>query len=253
MAEFRRFRAEHSDLLDERCRHEQALGSKDGSITLTGTCALCLRVTRFTSATIGGSLTDDGRMVANWREQQVGGCRHSLNSRQRALLHLALSRFGASGWVRSAVLGREDRVSQYLKTLMSDICVWPHLAETGHAPAIPAEAASAHLVVSADYLHYAPQLDAALKEVARVLAPGGCFVFTIPFCVDLEVTQTCATQSLIGNEVLTAFPHQPAHNIGWDIIDRLSDAGFIDAAAHCYWSDEFGYLGKFNLVFLVYR
>jgi hypothetical protein len=39
------------------------------------------------------------------------------------------------------------------------------------------------------------------------------------------------------------------HQIGWDILDRLKQAGFSDAAAHTYWSHELGYLGPMNMIF----
>jgi SAM-dependent methyltransferase len=251
--EFRRFRKDNSELLDERYRRELALGSKDRHITRQGTCALCLLATRFMSATGGGTTTDDGFLVPNWREQQVCGCHYGLKSRQRALLHLALSRFGATGWVRAALLGHEVRIAKYLATLTHDIAVWQNLAEQSDAPALPADTASVHLVVSAEYLHHLPFLDAALRGVARVLAPGGCFVFTVPFYIDLEATHTYALQPLVGKDGLRAVPSQPAHQVGWDIIDRLTEAGFTDSTAHCYWSEEFGYLGTFNIIFLAYR
>jgi len=253
VAEFRRFRTENSDLLDERYRLEQSFGSKEHHIILKGTCALCLLVTRFTSATTGGTTTEDGLMVPNWREGQVCGCRHGLNSRQRALLHLALSRFGSPAWSRAAILGREDRVAQYLLPLMKHLSIWPNFAQTNGGPSLPGETASAHLLVSAEHLHNVPNWHDALQEIARVLAPGGCFVFTVPFHIHLEVTQTCIIHPLVESRVLTGLPGHPAHQIGWDILDRLQEAGFTDSTAHCYWSQEFGYLGTFNMVFRAFR
>ena len=40
------------------------------------------------------------------------------------------------------------------------------------------------------------------------------------------------------------------HALGWDILDLLRDAGFSTARAHVYWSDELGYLGSGNMIFL---
>jgi predicted TPR repeat methyltransferase len=107
-----------------------------------------------------------------------------------------------------------------------------------------------HLVVSADHLHRVLPLDAMLAEVARVLSPGGVFVFTVPFDVSQEVTRSEVAQGIANGPTLTA---QAVHAFGWDVMDRVRRAGFADCCAHCYWSEELGYLGTFNFVFEAFR
>jgi hypothetical protein len=227
--EFRRFREEHSAVLDERYRREQALGSKDKLIRLRGVCAPCLQPTAFTSSTEHGEALPDGRVVPVWRNQQVCRCALRLNSRQRALLHLLLPRLGAPDWFQVAALGQRDELVDALGTWVHSLHVWPRL--------VPQNGAFVHMVFCSDQLHRLAALDKTLGQVARALCPGGVFAFTAPMDIERETTRANGS----------------GHEIGWDITDRVRAAGFEDCAIHCLWSEEFGYLGTFNFVFEAFR
>jgi SAM-dependent methyltransferase len=119
------------------------------------------------------------------------------------------------------------------------------------APAYRLAAADAafHLVVSSDYLHRVPPLEAALGEIRRVLVPGGQFVFTVPFraLAARTVPRLDGLPRMAG--LLPGEAGGEVHELGWDILDLLRGAGFTDARAHLTWSDELGYLGPFNMIF----
>jgi SAM-dependent methyltransferase len=253
--EFERFQAANSDILDERYRREMALGSNENMIVLDGSCGLCLRVTRYNSSTTGGEITPDGRRVPNWREQQLCGCEFGLNSRERAMLQFTVPRLGVPDWYRVAAFGRNQAIIHYLAKMAPSLVVWPRLERD--APESdsfrPTKTSSFHMVVSADYLHFVPSLDAALSEVARALVPGGMFVFTVPFHHDLDATRSEVARFPRRNGQLPAASADPVHHVGWDILARLREADFSDCTAQCYWSEELGYLGTYNMIFVAVR
>ena len=109
------------------------------------------------------------------------------------------------------------------------------------------------MVLAADVLPHILPLKEALKAVADALSPGGTFVFSAPF--DVEAGDTV---SYLANEDGTGranqvFSAHPVHRLGWDLIALLNDCGFSGVVGHCYWSEEFGYLGPYNMVFIARR
>jgi hypothetical protein len=97
--------------------------------------------------------------------------------------------------------------------------------------------ASFHLVVSNDVLEHVHDIDAALRETARILKAGGRLLATFPFLYDRTVGVRFA--SLVDGEVVHHF--EPIYHgnpmdkeggslvfeiPGWDIIDRARRAGF---------------------------
>jgi SAM-dependent methyltransferase len=252
--DFKRFRADNRDLFDEQYRREQALGIEGPKLTRSGVCGPCLRVTQFTSPTHGGEATADGRLVPHWRLAQSCGCPYALTSHERALVHMALSRLGSPSWYHAGVLGRGDRLAKYINRWHPDFALWPRvLRESAGDLTLPVMPGSQHMVLAADELPHFPPLDAVLAAVARCLTPGGIFIFTTPF--DVELTETISSAAVdihLGSEQ-PPFSSDPVHRLGWDLIGRLRDAGFSDAVGYCYWSEEFGYLGSYNMIFLAFR
>ena len=109
------------------------------------------------------------------------------------------------------------------------------------------------MVLAADVLPHIIPLKDALTAVADALSLGGMFVFSAPF--DVEAGETV---SFLANEDATesakqVFSAHAVHRLGWDLIPLLNDCGFSSVVGHCYWSEEFGYLGPYNMVFVAHR
>jgi hypothetical protein len=252
--EFKRFRSENRDLFDERYRREQSLATHESLVITEGVCAPCLQVTQFGSSTQGGDFQSDGRKVPHWRQGQACGCSFGLTSHERALIHTALPHFGKPSWFRAAILGSGDYVAAYVSRLLPDLAQWKRLAlGTGRALSVPASPGSQHMVLAADVLPHIIPLREVLVAVADALSPGGMFVFSTPFDVEAEETVSFQASEEWSDVAKSVFSLHPVHRLGWDLIPLLNDCGFRSAVGHCYWSEEFGYLGPYNMVFVAYR
>ena len=251
--DFRLFRERQSDILDERYRREMGLGTTESALTLQGTCAACLDVSAFRSQIQGGHTLSDGRVVPNWREEQLCGCVFALNSRERALLHVCLRSGLGDGFSHAAVLGVSGRVLGFVQSLEPDAVAWPQLERRLGRLTIQAADACVDLLASPDHLQFVPEIDTALEEIARVLVPGGTAVLSVPF--DVKQYETVSDLSLAPRQGGEWAPcsRQPLHRFGWDLLTRMQEVGFSDSVAHLYWSEELGYLGPLNMVFTVHR
>lgn len=254
LAEFEEYLRDTRSRLDARHTYELSLASAEDEILRDGTCAPCLRRARFTARTIGGEALDDGRLRPNWREQLICDCEDRLNNRHRALLHFLVAEAGLRPWSRVLLFGPPSAVDRRIAAAAASLVSIPRLgfARAGagvQGYRLEAEDAAVHLVVSADALHRVPPLVALLAELRRVLVPGGSFVFTVPFHAGAarSVARLEGLPRVSGR--LPTEAGSEVHALGWDLLDRLHDAGFGIARAHAYWSDELGYLGSGNMIF----
>ena len=243
-AAFEAFAGQAQSPLAARAAYEETLGARAPSLMQSGTCAPCLRATSFTSATAGGVVLRDGRCLPNWRETMACDCPDPLNNRQRALLHFVQAA-GVLPWSRLLLLGAPSSLDAKLAAMVAElVAMRPY-----HRAA--AAAGGFHLAVSQDYLQFVPDLPAALAGVCARLQAGGRFMFTVPF------QPRMATSSLLdSNGSAAQIPaefHGQSHQFGWDLLEMLRQAGFRDASAHFYWSEELGYLGPQNFIFRAVR
>jgi SAM-dependent methyltransferase len=125
---------------------------------------------------------------------------------------------------------------------------WPRFGKRSDRPSLPVDTACVHLVVCADQLQFVPPIEMALAELARVLSPGGSLLFTVPFDIGQGLTRSSPLARIPMADMPT-LASQPVHVFGWDLLPIVERAGFAHCTAHCYWSEEFGYLGPFNLIF----
>jgi SAM-dependent methyltransferase len=119
--------------------------------------------------------------------------------------------------------------------------------------------ASFDAVGSFDVLEHVPEYDAALREFARVLVPGGHLTLTAPFLRDQPHSVTRARVRDDGSieHLLAAEYHgDPVdsggvlcfHHFGWDLLDHLRAAGFARAEMVTAWTPEYGYLGAIEAI-----
>lgn len=240
-AEFELFCREQQAVLDARFVYEQGLaGDPQGVMRRDGTCAPCLRAVRFSRAATD---TDP-----NWREGQVCDCPHRLGNQSRAMLHYLEAAGALAPWSRVLLFGPSCPIQDMLAIGRTAPVHLPRLLP-GDSLRLDAPDHAFTLAVCWDYLHRVPALGDALCELQRTLAPGGRLAFTIPFHY-----RAALTISRLGHVPRRAgrLPAEFAgeiHEIGWDILTMLTEAGFRRAEVQSYWSRELGYLGPFNLLF----
>ncbi|MBV9538985.1 MAG: methyltransferase domain-containing protein [Acidisphaera sp.] len=247
--DFDRYLSAHRAILDQIYRHERTFATAAPCSAFPGTCAPCFRAANFTGRPDLAAALPDGRCVPDWRESMVCNCRDRLNARQRATLHFLLSKTGITVWTRVLALGYATDLDRRITEHAPRLARCSHLVREDGAWQLRAATRSVDVALASDTLHMMPPLDPALAEIRRVLAPGGQFVFTVPFRLFAPATVSRVSELPRSNDDLPAIVGHEVHEIGWDILDRLRACGFRRAHGYTYRSEELGYFGIHNMIF----
>lgn len=215
--------------------------------------------------------SDEGAIHYNWRERLVCDC-CELNARQRACIHLFAQLIPAAGtrnvWITEQVTSVFKALAQRCPGLIgSEYLGQEFKSGTVNSSGIRHEDItdcsfadeSLNAVLSFDVIEHVPDPGKAFRECARVLEPGGVLLFTVPFlCLD---ERTRVRARLENGQVIHLMepqyhgdPVQPDKGVlcfqefGWDVLQQLRDAGFVDASAIVFESVRFGYLGGPQIV-----
>lgn len=221
-----------------------------------GACDACGRPSRF--------LVDAGGARTSWRES-LRCARCGANARQRAATAVLLDGARPDGRLPRARIYLTEQAGPFYRALRRRLpglvgsefattarrrwrlqgWLWRHgLFERlrfADVTALPFDDASFDAAMSLDVLEHVPDFQAALREFARVLRPGGRLVLTVPFHADLERSETIALMQADGRVAFLGAPEYHGdplgggvpcfHHFGWDLLGALRAAGFGEAVA----------------------
>lgn len=244
------------------------------SFLFQATCLCCERPAGLLVDLQQGGRVIDSKKVPNWRERlECPGC--GLNNRQRLMAALVK-------WV----LAEHERASIYLMEQVTPFYRWASKSLPPHevlgseylgygyrsgdvvkgirhedVDRLSFKDGCLDLIVSNDVFEHVPDIRAAFRECARVLAPGGTMIVTTPFFSDLDRSMTRARLTADGVwHLLPPMYHgNPADaqgslvftDFGWDLLASFTAAGFADAALAMYASEKYGHLGDDGIVFIL--
>lgn len=125
------------------------------------------------------------------------------------------------------------------------------------------ESASFDNVFSFDVMEHVPDYRKAFGEIFRVLRPGGDFIATFPFDLDLEMSYPRARMGQNGQIIHlkeAEFHGNPVGEpslcfteFGWDLLDVLREVGFRRISVALYSGLAFGYDGREQPIFRMSR
>ena len=209
----------------------------------------------------------------NWRESLAA---HGLNSRARAVLNLIdrktrdIPRHKTTIFATEAITPFALRLrgifpkflgSEYGVDEASREAFWPIQHQDLTALSLPSD--SFEIVTTNEVLEHVPDLDAALREIARILKPGGWHIGTHPFLFtrptgDLrakivagKIVHLKEPPEFHGNPVDPSGGSLVFETPGWDIIERARDAGFNDAHMRFVASETHGYISENTGIFVL--
>lgn len=276
--EYDRYHAAAVERYPVRLAHEEALIPPNAeSFLVDGICAVCGRASKFNvSFMYSCESRSDGGPMPNWREHL--DCAHcGFINRIRAAMHVFRAR-----------LSPTDDAAIYITEQTTPLYRWLHerypLARGSEyladkvAPGVELDGlrnenimattwadASFDYVLSFDVLEHVPDPAKAFAECYRILRPGGAMLWAAPFAFDergrmRERNIIRARLDDDGDIVHLLEPEYHGNPVdpeggalcfqyfGLEVLDQLRDAGFNDAELLFYWSPEYAYLGREQLL-----
>lgn len=116
------------------------------------------------------------------------------------------------------------------------------------------------IIVSLDVLEHIPDFSSALRECFRVLKPGGRMLLSAPFVASSShnIIRARLKDGKVEHILPPEYHGDPLSrdgvlcytHFGWELLDEIREAGFMDAYAVCFYSLKFGYLGGEQFLFI---
>jgi len=259
--EFVGWREGNRTLLDEQWRGTLALQArlvnKERS-SIEGYCWVCGKESSFEY----DLRYSNGRDV-NWRERLL--CAHcGLSNRLRLTPQvLASMEVGMRGYVSEQVTPLAKLLSERYPGLIKSEFLNPDLPSGQvnwrgirheNLTCLSMPDASFDFAVSCDVLEHIPDYHAALREISRVLVPGGKALLTAPFVLTspTNIVRAHVDSGRIVHLMEPEYHGDPVsgngvlcfYHFGWELLNDLKSAGFREAYVELYWSAFYANIGS---------
>lgn len=282
---FQNFLDNDSDI-SEHIQFEDAIMShhmSEQSFLLDGYCKICDKPTRFLVDRLYGAQETTEGWKPNWRERLVcNDCQ--LNNRQRAILHVIIEavkkRIDNQQSVSLYAMEQITPLFTWLSNNLNITCIGSEYLgddiEGGNivdgiikgmrhenVEALSFFNQSFDIITSNDVLEHVNLPELAIREMYRVLKPGGEIFITVPF--HLNEVKTVRRAKLVDGKlqhILSPMYHgNPLseegslvfNDFGWEFVEQLKEVGFEDVSLCHYWSYLYGYLGEPQYYFWAFK
>lgn len=212
----------------------------------------------------------------NWRERVICPVT-GLNNRLRGCIHMIDFELGLRThhqiYIAEQVTPLYDFLSKKFPGLTGSEYLGEHatpglINEKGlrheSATELSFSNASMDAYLSFECFEHIPNFRKGFSEAARILKPGGKFMWSVPFA-DLEYNNII--RAMIGKDGQVQHLLEPEYHgdpvsdkgilcfthFGWEMLDQVKAEGFSDAYALLYRSDVFGYPGNEQVLFIAER
>lgn len=116
-------------------------------------------------------------------------------------------------------------------------------------------------ILSFDVFEHIPDYLSAFRECLRCLKPAGALIFSVPFqrnsdrhIVRARMLPNGGVEHILPPEYhgdpLDSSGTLCFYHFGWELLEELHRLGFGSVKSYLYWSQEFGYLGHEQLMFI---
>jgi SAM-dependent methyltransferase len=268
--EYRAFReVHHADLTAQRA-FESTLFSGRPEFSVRGYCSGCDAVTD-----LRVDLNWGNGSYPNWRERLECGC--GLNNRVRASVLFLKQHCGLKRDTRIYATEQVTALFRLVAQLFPNTTGSEFLRDGTPSGSLN-QAGIRHedltslsfadgsfdVILSFDVLEHVPDYAAALREMSRILVPGGTLIASFPFDIqaaETEIRATIDSEGTITHLLPPEYHGDPIslegclcfQRFGWSVLDDLEHAGFSDASVLLYWSADHGYLGPDQLLIIATR
>ena len=244
---------------------QKKLPAEPRAFELPGYCVVCGRPVSLQTDFQFAAPDESGRLIPAWRERQI--CQCQLNCRIRSCYHFLKDLLGLDRNAAVYVAEQHTSLFQHIHQAFPRAIGSENLGlavprggsnrggirneDPGH---LAFKDASLDCVASFDRLQCVPDYQAALKEMARCLRPGGQLLLTVPFHFGQDESVRRAELDSTGNFIHHQPPvyhHDPVnpkgglccHDFGWDLLGIIAQSGFSKVELLAFTAPHFGYLG----------
>lgn len=258
---------------EQRALEQTFEDTAEQPFSLTGICSMCRIRTRFAvDYTYALQYQPGAPLVPNWRESNACSC--GFPTRIRGAMHALQTLVAPAPDASIYVTEQVTALYKWLRLRWPET-VGSEFFSPAYTPGqlyegvrhedlchLTFQDAQFDVVLSFDVLEHVADLDAALRECYRVLRPGGTLLFTAPTqydhgrMVDLVnvrqdgTVEYLRTPEFHGNPVNADEGSLCFRYFGFDVLNKLREAGFETANAVVYWSRHYALLGRNQNLFL---